>query len=156
LKIFNTLKLYLGKRGHDVTVVSPFQSDSKDTNVKEIIVTSTFDDTTDHISKVILTGNLTEWQIVQNLVGFMTPMMDGLQRGLKNSQVIDLLKPGSTFDVTVTMAVGGGELGYYIAHKLNSSLVLYFAQQLSLSTQTLAMGQPHNPAYIPLMGMTFQ
>jgi hypothetical protein len=139
-----------------VTVVSPYQSESKTSNVKEIIVEDFYDEYIKPLSKAILTGNTTEWQIYQHIQGFMTPVAKGFNSALNNTMFHDLLKPGAKFDVTLTMAMGGGELGYYIAHRLNSSLVLYFAQQMSVSTQNHALGQPHNPSYIPFIGRTYQ
>lgn len=62
--------------------------------------------------------------------------------------------PSRQFDVTISMAIGCGESGYHVAWKFNSTLVLYFAQQMSLSSQDWAMGQPHNPAIVPYIGMT--
>ena len=45
------------------------------------------------------------------------------------------------------------EAGYYLARrKFNATLISYFAQQNSFTFQDWAIGQPHNPAYVPVMG----
>ena len=66
----------------------------------------------------------------------------------------NFFKSNTKYDVTLVLTVGGNEPGYYVAQRFNSSLVLYFAQQMSLLNQDYAMGQPHNPAIIPCFGMT--
>ena len=66
----------------------------------------------------------------------------------------NFFKSNTKYDVTLVLTVGGNEPGYYVAQRFNSSLVLYFAQQMALLNQDYAMGQPHNPAIIPCFGMT--
>ena len=68
---------------------------------------------------------------------------------------LNFFKKYDKFDITVAMAVGGNEPTYYVAKKLNSTLALYFTQQVSILNQDWAMGQPHNPAIQPLLGETF-
>lgn len=84
-----------------------------------------------------------------------------LAREVANSSLSHLIQhekffeENTTFDITIAMAVGFSETSYYVAWKFNSTLALYFAQQMALSTQSWALGQPHNPAYIPMIGMEF-
>ena len=48
------------------------------------------------------------------------------------------------FDVVMCISFMLGETGYYLAHKLDASIVLYFTGQVSAVTLDYAMGQPHN------------
>ena len=50
--------------------------------------------------------------------------------------------------------VFGNEMGYYLAHRFNASLALYFTAQVACPWMDFAIGQPHNPAYIPAMMTT--
>jgi glucuronosyltransferase len=56
--------------------------------------------------------------------------------------------PDTKFDVAMVIPFFGDEAGYYLAHRFNASLVLYFTGQVSLSWVDEAMGQPHNTAYL--------
>ena len=69
---------------------------------------------------------------------------------LADSRMQALIKdPNTKFDVALVMPFFGNEAGYYLAHRFNASLVLYFTGQVSLSWVDQAMGQPHNTAYLP-------
>jgi glucuronosyltransferase len=43
----------------------------------------------------------------------------------------------------------GNEAGYFLAQRFNASLVLYFSTQTAASWVDRALGQPHNPSYLP-------
>jgi glucuronosyltransferase len=61
------------------------------------------------------------------------------------------LKEGKQFDIVV-VSVFGSETGYYLAKKFgDASIVLYSTGQVSFPWMDLAMGQPHNPSYMPLI-----
>ena len=53
------------------------------------------------------------------------------------------------FDVVV-VGIFGSETGYYLAQKFDSPIVLYSTGQVSIPWLDNAMGQPHNPSYMPL------
>ncbi len=46
------------------------------------------------------------------------------------------------------MPIAGNEITFYIAYKLNATMVVWSSQQNPLSIYDNAIGQPHNPAYI--------
>ena len=61
------------------------------------------------------------------------------------------MKEGKQFDIVV-VSVFGSETGYYLAKKFgDASIVLYSTGQVSFPWMDLAMGQPHNPSYMPLI-----
>ena len=53
------------------------------------------------------------------------------------------------FDVVV-VGIFGSETGYYLAQKFDSPIVLYSTGQVSIPWLDNAMGQPHNPSFMPL------
>ena len=70
-------------------------------------------------------------------------------QALGNQDIKTFLETGKTFDIVV-VSVMGSEGGYYLAKKFKSSLVLYSTGQASIPWFDHAMGQPHNPSYMPL------
>ena len=71
-----------------------------------------------------------------------------MDRALGNADVKNFSKQGKKFDIVVANAILG-EAGYYLARKFDASLALYFTGQVSLPWLDEAMGQPHNPSYLP-------
>ena len=55
----------------------------------------------------------------------------------------------------IVSSVFSNEAGYYLAHHLGAQLVLYFTGQTSLPWIDDAMGQPHNPALLPVPAYDF-
>ena len=64
-------------------------------------------------------------------------------------EVKSLLDNGKKFDIVV-VSIFGGEGGYYLAKKFDASTVIYSTGQVSIPWLDVAMGQPHNPSYMPL------
>ena len=52
--------------------------------------------------------------------------------------------------MVLCMAAMLGETGYYLAHRMDAALGLYFTGMVSFVTIDYAMGQPHNSAYLPM------
>jgi glucuronosyltransferase len=63
--------------------------------------------------------------------------------------------PSTKFDVVIVINFFGDAAGYYIAHRFNASLVLYFTGQMTLPWIDEAVGQPHNTAYLPTAFLPF-
>lgn len=59
------------------------------------------------------------------------------------------LKQRKRFDIVVVSAFLAGEGGYYLAKKFDASIALYSTGQASLPWIDAAVGQPHNPSYLP-------
>ncbi len=55
------------------------------------------------------------------------------------------------FDVVLVSSFFCSEAGYYLAKRSDAALALYFTGQVSLSFMDWAVGQPHNPAYLPFL-----
>ena len=53
------------------------------------------------------------------------------------------------FDIVIVSPFIASEAGYYVAERTKAHLVLYATTQVSFSFMNWAMGQPHNPAYMP-------
>jgi hypothetical protein len=56
----------------------------------------------------------------------------------------------------VTMPMTGNEVSYFLAHKLNATMVIWSPQQNPMSFYDFAIGQPHNTAYIGNVFTTFR
>ena len=69
---------------------------------------------------------------------------------LLNPAVQELLKRGNV-DVVIVKPHFGNEAGYYVAHKLNASLVFFTTNPFSLPELNWAVGDPYNPAFTPHM-----
>ena len=80
---------------------------------------------------------------------------------MSNSEIKKYLKQGKKFDVVLVSAFIASEGGYYLAKKFDASLIIYSTGQVALPWADSALGQPHNPSYIPnpflesSMDMTF-
>ena len=73
------------------------------------------------------------------------------QNVLEHPEVQKLLKDNATFDVVINSVFVANEVGYYLAHKFNSTLILYFTLQCSNINIDLVLGQPHSPAIMSPM-----
>ena len=71
-------------------------------------------------------------------------------RALGNPDLKLLLMAGKKFDIVIVSAFLANEGGYYLAKKFDASLVLYSTGQVSIPWLDAAMGQPHNPSYMPV------
>ena len=71
-------------------------------------------------------------------------------RALGNPDLKALLKEGKKFDIVLCSAFAS-ETGYYLVKKFDASLVLYSTGQGAIPWMDTAMGQPHNPSYMPLL-----
>ncbi len=66
------------------------------------------------------------------------------------------LDEDTKFDLVVSSVIlMANEAGYYLAHKSNATLVLYASVQASVINLNAAMGQPNNPALIPINSATY-
>ena len=74
-------------------------------------------------------------------------------------QVLSLLEVQKVLsekvDLVVTMPMGN-EIAYFLAYKLNATMVIWSSQQNPFSIYDYAIGQPHNPAYIGNLFTTYR
>ena len=80
-------------------------------------------------------------------------MFQVLDNALGNTEIKEFLRNDKKFDVVVVTISFLGEAGYYIARKFDASLAIYFSGQRSHPWVDHALGQPHNPSYLPNMFM---
>ena len=73
---------------------------------------------------------------------------------LLSTAVQKLLQKGQ-IDVLMVMPNFGNEAGYYVAHKLNASLVFLTPVPYSLPELNWAVGDPYNPAFTPNIMLGF-
>jgi glucuronosyltransferase len=143
----------LAKRGHDVTLVVA-SGEKGDKKFKEIVVKSDFDKMSSELSSVAL-GDKGGLAIPP--VGAMIDASIGANdNALSHPDLKKLLDDRKTkFDVVITSNFVANEAGYYLAHRFNASLAHYFTAQTALSWVDSAMGQPNNPAYMPMFLLPF-
>ena len=146
----------MAERGHQVTIVSPYQSQKEVQNLEEIIIDGAqLIKYQDEVSKAILGRNLSHWQISRQLASFIKPALD------LNNQTFDTLKAMNFFkersyDAVVLISVGGNEPGLFVAHHFKATIVTFFVQQMSLLSQDWSVGQPHHPAYVPQISTLYK
>ena len=157
---FLPLAQELAKKGHQVTIVN-----SKDLKLDKVDQIKLDYDITDKLAANYSKSMLSDksdfgsfWSQIQSQhqawKTFMFDSWDIIFHELKTKH--NFFEKYDKFDVTIVYGFLTNEIGYYIAHRFNSSLVLYSAQQSSTITIDYAMGQPHNPAYLPSNGLTYK
>ncbi len=58
--------------------------------------------------------------------------------------------------MVLTLTWPPNESGFYLAHRLNASLVLHCTLQGSMPFHDTAFAQPHNPAYMPVVFLDYK
>ena len=141
-------------RGHEVTLVNPFDCKLKSSKFKHIkLKTNALENT--ELSKQVLKGDITGLGVIKSMLPFMSgffPAWSNVFQELKDLKFFET----NEFDLVFCFAMLTGEISYYVAHKFNATLGLYSGIQTSLITTDWAMGQPHNPAILPMMGTQFK
>ncbi len=138
----------LVKRGHEVTLVTSWESLKPDKNVNHIVLTSRIKEHMDKRSKAAFgtgasLGPMDMIKVADNAVATNSDALKKLKLLIDDSK--------SNPDMVVTsLHMMGNEASYYLAHRSNATLVLFTSVQQSLPTMNWAIGQPHNPAIIPL------
>ena len=66
-----------------------------------------------------------------------------------HAKIKKYIKEGKKFDIVMVNAFLASEGGYYLAKKFHASTVIYATQQVSFPWVNSALGNPHNPSYIP-------
>lgn len=70
-------------------------------------------------------------------------------RALSHKRIKEHLEDGKKFDIVMVNAFLASEAGYYLAKKLDASIVIYSTGQVAIPWVDAALGQPHNPSYMP-------
>ena len=144
---FMPLAEKMAERGHEVVLMLPFPSKHKHPGIREIVVdNSAFEEMIAMISREKLASGGDPNPPVVELFksAFMTH-----DKALGHPEFRDLLNKGKKFDVMLVSNFLCGEGAYYVAKKFEASLALYFTVQVSTSMIDWAMGQPHNPSFLP-------
>ena len=136
-------------RGHDVTAVIPFK---EKTNKYKII----WSDPDSRLMKELAKG--TEGAITKqddSTISVMNNMKEFIfylsDTALGDPHMQELLKnPNTKFDLVIVQPFVGAEVGYYLAHRFKAPSAIYLTAQSALPFINTALGQPYNPAYMPL------
>ena len=143
----------LAARGHSVTVISSWDSVKYSNNVQSVTVPSGLGSLNKELSDSALKGK----NPLSNLGHFHkinAACIDANSKAI--DKVLELEEKGK-FDVIVTsLSLQCNEVGYYLAHRSNATLVIYGAVSTSVSIMNFATGQPSNPAYMPVIIAPFR
>lgn len=136
----------LAKKGHTITVVSPFRSKKETAGVTEIVHLSEFEALQDLLStrQLVERAEVPFPQLIQTSI-------NNNRHALQNSEVRQLLNDEVKIDVVVVVPAFGNEAGYYLAHRKKASLVTILPVAVSFPYINYAIGDPFNPAYVPLV-----
>ena len=135
----------LARRGHQVTVVSPFKSKKEVLGVTEIVIESSFDE----ISEKLTEDALLRDGIEMSLSTVVDVSIENNEHALTSPEVKDILD-NKHVDVVVALPVFGNEAGYLVAQKKNASLVLFLTAPVSMPWSNWAVGDIYNPSFIPI------
>ena len=138
-------------RGHQITVVNPFDMKTKAKNIQWIRQKNNPVEILDFSSQMLKNDN-TAFDSLKATVGVIGKLFylwtDIFQELKEDHQFFGK----NQFDLVICYGMLSSEVSYYMAHKFNATLALYSALQSSYVNLDWSMGQPHNPAYLPLMG----
>ena len=127
----------------------PFEEKKPVPNLEVITIESDLEEMTQNVSDIVLKDDPNA-QVP--FLSFIKVAIDSNRNALEHPQLRKYINDKNTkFDVTVVSPFLASESGYYLAHRFKSSLAIYFTGQASMSTIDYAMGQPHNPSYLPLI-----
>jgi len=140
------LGLELARRGHRITVVSPFKSKKETENVTEIINKSELE---------ALTEKVNENELVRRGSGlhiqtFVDVSYQNNRHALSHPEVVKLLEEDD-IDVVVVVPVFVSEVGYYLAHKKEASIVTVMTVPFSFPHINWAIGDIYNPSFMPIV-----
>ena len=151
---FMPMALDLAEKGHNITIVSPYQEEKHISGIFEIIHSSPFEALADKISENILRESvdksgfpfsaLVEATLTANHAALAHP---DLQRILSDQTI--------AVDVLMTVPQMGNEAGYFIAHSKNATQVMFYSVPFLFPWMGSAVGNPLNPAYMPLFLFPF-
>ncbi len=150
---FMPLAEELGKRGHEVVIFMPMSHKDKLKNVEVAVVDSKFDELQINISKTFLETGASSTPPIFDLLDAAIETNDNLLGHPRMKQLLS--DPETKFDILMVSPFFASESGYYLAHKFNASLVMYFTGQASISFLDHALGMPHNPAFVPFLMLQY-
>ena len=137
----------LASRGHEVTVVSPFNNKKEVEGITEIVIQSEYEEFSARATEDMLESRdntgvpvsaIVEISIVNN------------KNALTSPEVTKIIEQKHV-DVVIVNPSFGNEAGYYVAHQKNASLVLFITTPFSFPWASSAVGDPINPSYIPIL-----
>ena len=150
----------LYSRGHDVTVVMPFEDKEAKYNIINSDPDGTIMKETDHISGSVVSGEDTK--TVSMFGKLVTLSIQLNENAFKHPIMQEYLKnPGTKFDIVIVQPVFASEAGYYLGYKFKAPIATYLTAQSHIPQISHSVGQPYNPSYmnfpmLPAIGeMTF-
>ena len=135
----------LAKKGHEVTVVSAHKGKEKITGLTEIVNTC-------KVNEVMKNMSMRSLELGQNFPDFTALLHTGAEcnkAALNHPKIKRILEKKEKFDVGVVVPIFCNEAGYYVVEKTNATLVQFLPSTHSFQWSNWAVGNPHNPAYMP-------
>eukprot|EP00088_Acartia_fossae_P000321 TRINITY_DN10124_c0_g1_i3.p1 TRINITY_DN10124_c0_g1~~TRINITY_DN10124_c0_g1_i3.p1 ORF type:complete len:524 (-),score=91.72 TRINITY_DN10124_c0_g1_i3:413-1984(-) len=139
----------LAKRGHKVTIISPFKEKKAIVNIEEINNESGFTAITEKFSNDVLAKGAGDISNLPIKIMF-EETLDSNRNALSMPEVKKILFDASVkVDVVMTIPVLGNEIGNWVAHKKNASMVHFLSVPFLMPWVAAASANPINPSYMP-------
>jgi len=135
----------LGRRGHEVSVVSPHKYKTVPPGVRDIVIQSDFDKVTTELTENFL--NNPDVAIPWNQMIDLS--VDSARTGFESEEVQNIIK-NEEIDVVITFPMFGNEAVYALAHKKNASLVFFMTAPFSFPHINWGIGDTYNPSFMPI------
>ena len=136
----------LARRGHEVTVVSPFKNQNDVEGVTDIVIESEVQELSNRMTDFILENR---YSTGVPIFTFIEVSIINNRNALNSPEFREILN-NKPVDVVIVVPIFGNEAGYFIAHKKNASLVLFLTAPVSKPWTNWAVGDIFNPSFIPL------
>ena len=137
----------LARRGHEVTVVSPFKSKKEVAGVTEVVIESNFEELSEKMTEDMLVNKEGSEMAI---ITFVEVSIVNNKNALTTPEVKDIMD-NKHVDVVVVVPAFGNEAGYFVAHKKDASLVLFLTVPVTLPWASWAIGDMYNPSFMPLV-----
>lgn len=141
---FEPLMLELARRGHNVTVYSPFPQKTKVPNFTDVSFQESIKIMANALPFHMFQG------VSQNIISnfyFFRSELDELEKMLKSSAVQDLLKSNESFDLVIAEYFNS-EVPLAFGHRFNAPYIAMSSCSL-LPWASYFFANPSNPSYVP-------
>ena len=143
----------LNNLGHQITVVHPYLVPKASPGILQLI--NDYQSMEAFLEGASI-GKMKKEANRASILANATQMKHMNSQALKLPRIQSWIRDSTTkFDAVIVMPMWMNEVGYYLAHKFDASLVLFSSYQVSFPWINEAMGQPTNFAYMPNMFLSY-
>ena len=140
----------LSKRGHNVTIVSPYLEKKPIPGIIEITNVFPNENLFTSVSETLLKENASG-SLDMPFTDVLDATVNANRAALSHPDLQKIISDeGEQIDVLITIPVMGNEAGYFVSYKKNASLVFFSPVPFIFPNMASAVGNPVNPSYMPL------